>query len=139
MKNFLRWIAVPFAAIIGSLAAYFLVSIWTGFNNVGYEVYNGEHVASITKLILGVVAQCAAGAALVFCGTYIAPTHKKSCSVVLATIACVISLVSVVLHKFMYEFSILLLIHCIATAGGAIYVSCNFEDIFKADDAQCHY
>lgn len=131
MNTVLRWIATPFAAVLGSILAYALVSLWIGFNNVGYEVYSGAQTMSITQIVLGIAAQAAAGAALVYCGAIVAPSHKKSCSIVFATLVCVMSVISIVLHNVMYEFSFLQLIHCIATAAGAIGVACNIEDIMN--------
>lgn len=131
MKTILRWTATPFAAIIGSLTAYLIISLWVGVNNTGYELYTGSGPVSITKLALGIAAQAVAGAAFVFCGASTAPNHKKTCATVLATIMCVVALSSIVLHNTFYGFSILQLIHCIATACGAISVCCNSDNIFS--------
>jgi len=125
----LRWIAVLFAAVLGSLIAYIIAALWIGINNVGYELYTGATTLSLTKIILGIAAQAIAGAASVYCGALTAPSNRKTCSVVIATIICIIALSSIFIYNLMHGFSFLQLIHCLASATGAIAVSYNFDEI----------
>lgn len=126
MKNALRWIAMPFAAIIGGAIAYALISLWIKGNSFGYSVYNGTEVGSITDILLAIAAQAVFGAAFVFCGAITAPMHRKICAVVLSTIISIVSIASMIWMFSMTGFSFLQMIHFLATCGGAIGVAYYF-------------
>lgn len=117
---------MPFAAIIGGAIAYALVILWIKGNSYGYTIYNGTEVGSITNILLAISAQALFGAAFVFCGSIIAPTHRKICAVALSTIICLISIASMVWMSCMTGFSFLQMIHSLATCGGAIGVAYYF-------------
>lgn len=122
MKKILRWIAMPFAAIAGSLIAYFFVSLWIKGNNFGFQMYNGVEVGSMSQILLAIAAQFISGAAFVACGSITAPSHQRTCSIVLATIITIITIATYT-FTLIQGFSFLVLTHHIATIIGAIYAS----------------
>ena len=123
IKILLRWIAMPFAAIIGSLAAYILISLWIKGNEFGFIAYNGIEVGHITDIILAIAAQALFGAAFVFFGALTAPKHQQTCAIVLATIISILSVGSLIFSIASSGFSFLMFIHCLATATGAIIIA----------------
>ncbi len=120
IKTILRWAATPFAAVIGGFIAYFLVAIWIKGNNYGFQLYNSEEVGSITQIILAIIAQAVFGGAFVVCGAITAPKYKHTCSIVLATIIGMLSLISIVFSFAANGFQFLLFVQCLATIIGAI-------------------
>lgn len=99
MKNriieVLRWIAVPFASVAASLLVHVIITLFVGMNNVGYMLYTGTEVTSITEILLGLARDFLVGSVFVLAGAYTAPVHRRTVAVVLATVAsmlCVVSL-----------------------------------------------
>lgn len=125
MKSTLRWIATPFASIIGGAIVYFLVSIWIKGNNYGFQVYNGFEVGNITDIILAICAQAAFGGAFVLCGAIAAPRHQQIVSIVLASLIGFISLASLFFSFANVGFSFMLLLYVAATIVGAI-TACRY-------------
>ena len=119
-KNILRWVAMPFAAIIGSIIAYLFVSLWIRGNNYGFEVYNGVEVGSITQIILSIAAQAVFGFTFVLCGAYVAPAYNRNCAIVLSTVISMISIVSEIISLSQNGFLFMPFIHTIATIVGSI-------------------
>ena len=116
----LRWIAVPFAAIMGSILAYAIITLWIGENNFIYQFYTGSNVFSITQIVLSLAAQAAFGATFVFLGSVTAPNHQRICAIVLATVISMLSATSFIIASIMNGFSCWFLLHIIATIVGAI-------------------
>lgn len=120
ISTILRWIAVPFSSIIGSVICYAIISLWIKGYNFGFYIYNGIEVGGITDIILALMAQAAFGAGFVFCGAFTAPSSQSVCSIVLATIVSILALLSLILSIMQSGFSILFLSHIFATIIGAI-------------------
>lgn len=76
-KTILRWIAVPFASIIAYILGCLLLGLWIWFNSPS----DLENNISITFLF----RDAAAAAMFVFAGTFTAPSHRKTVSIILAT------------------------------------------------------
>lgn len=123
MKNILRWIAVPFAAIIGSLIVYWFVAIWIKGNQYGFEIYNGSKVGSLDNIILAIAAQAAWGVGFVYCGSVTAPSRKRICSVVLATLATILGIIAILAAFAIRGFHFIEFLHYCASIVGAIGVS----------------
>ena len=87
----LRWIAVPFAAVLGGLALYTI--LWVMAYMAGGSPYEREGVVSIVSIILYYVKQGALGYGFVYCGTFCAPSHKPATANVLASTATVLALI----------------------------------------------
>lgn len=119
-KTILRWCAVPFAASLGAFISYFLISLWIKGNIYGFQIYNGEQIGSITQILLAIAAQAIFGGAFVYCGTIVAPANRRICAVVLSTVISLISIISLVTFIVIYGFTFMQLVHCAATAIGAI-------------------
>ena len=131
-NNVLRWIAVPFASIIGATVCYFLVSLWISVNNQGYSFYTGLNVTKVTDYILILFSQGILGAGFVLCGSYMAPSSKRICSVVLSTILCCLEIIILVFSIITEGFSFWELMRIFATIIGSImacvYVFDKFDD-----------
>ena len=86
----LRWVAVPFAAVLGGMAFYTI--LWLITYMAGGSPYEREGVVSIVSIILYYVKQGALGYGFVYCGTFCAPSHKPATANVLASTATVLAL-----------------------------------------------
>lgn len=120
VKNILRWSAMPFASVIGSCLAYFLVTIWIQENNIGYQLYTGLKVTSITQILLSIFAQGLFGGAFVYLGSLVAPSNKRICAIVLATIISTLSIIALVASILYIGFSFMQLIYILAIIVGSI-------------------
>lgn len=124
----IRWGLTPFAAILGSIIVYAVAVLWCGLQDGLFTIHNGGvQSTSIAKIILHLICQGICGYSFVFCGTYTAPKYKKNTSIVLATIATIVCILSIVLN-FLYNFSFINLLGTICTIGGAIYSSYATEN-----------
>lgn len=98
MKTILRWIAVPFASVLGSFIAY---AVYMLFNSADWRIlpYMPSESGEITIgwLLLFFAAKVIQGVAFVGCGVVTAPSHQKATSIVLATINACLCIGSVVL------------------------------------------
>nr|CRY97074.1 hypothetical protein [uncultured prokaryote] len=123
----IRWALTPFAAVIGSFIFYAIAVLWCGLQNGLFTTYNGgTQSTSIIQIALHFICQGICGYAFVFCGTYTAPAHKKNTSIVLATTATILCIVSIVFNT-LYGFSFMNILGSICTIGGAIYYSYSYE------------
>ena len=87
----LRWIAVPFAAVLGGLVLYTI--LWVMTYMAGGSPYEREGVVSIVSIILYYLKQGALGYGFVYCGAFCAPSHKTTTAKVLASTATVLALI----------------------------------------------
>lgn len=133
MKSTLRWIATPFASIIGGAIVYLLISIWIKGNNYGFQMYNGMEVGNITDIILAICAQAAFGGAFVLFGSITAPSHQRIVSIVLASFVGFLSLTSLFFSFAGYGFSFLYLLHVAATITGAIMACRHVHEEYPQD------
>lgn len=124
----IRWVLTPFAAIIGSLIFYAIAVLWCGLQDGIFTIHNGgTQSTSITKIILHFVCQVICGYSFVFCGTYTAPAHKKNTSIVLATVATILCIASIIFN-ILYGLDFMNILGSICTIGGAIYYSYSYEE-----------
>lgn len=86
MKNFLRWLAVLPAAILG-MVVFNLLGLFVGganFHNPFIVTTDGgEEQSTIVKLLIKIIAAAFCGAGFVICGSYTAPKHKYKTGIVL--------------------------------------------------------
>lgn len=123
-KNVLRWVALPFAVVIG---AFLLSAIFTLLCNLGSPLYGGEKlgyptdggVVSIIDIILTLGRDVATGFAATAISFAVAPTHKKTTAVVTATAVACFGVVSIILN-FINGGSLWLLVGTILTMAGAV-------------------
>lgn len=86
IKAALRWIAVPFAAVAAEFAVNIIGQIWIWVNGNGVEHYTGgTSTIDIVTVILLQILNFYVGYAFVYAGSYVAPSHQKNVSIVLAT------------------------------------------------------
>lgn len=116
MKNTLRWIAIPFVAIISSLLIYILCTLWIGQMENRYGEVN---VYSITDIVLSITRDLFVGGVFVYAGAKTAPKAQKTVSIVLATITCIISITSFVVN-IIYRGDFILYLGIVATFIGGI-------------------
>lgn len=129
MKNALRWITVPFAAILGSFIVYAAARLLVGVNLLGLMTYTGEgvRVFSLTSILTELFVQATSGYGFVLFGTYAAPSNKKIVSIILATIFC--CFIAVSLYLILINNSSFWQVVCIiAGAIGAIFASFSTKD-----------
>ena len=124
MKDTLRWVAVPFAALAGLFIVFVIARFLTWINLFGYMAYTGEGVSafSLTGIIIELFVQAASGYGFVLFGTYVAPSYKRIVSIILATIFCCIIAVSLCLAAFKGT-TFWQIISILSGAVGAIYAS----------------
>lgn len=118
---------MPIAAVIGAFIAYFLIALWINGNIYGFQSYNGTEVGSISQIFLAISAQAVFGAAFVYCGATVAPSHQRTCAVVLSTVISVLTVMSFILSLSLNGFVFMQLLHSIATIGGAILAVGAFQ------------
>lgn len=121
----LRWVAVPFAAVLGGLVLYTI--LWLMTYMAGGSPYEREGVVSIVGIIIYYVKQGASGYGFVYCGAFCAPSHKTATAKVLASTATVLALVAslcaVIIGEHWLVWSTI-----IATAVGAWIAKSTVED-----------
>lgn len=123
----IRWVLTPFAAVLGSFIIYAIAVLWCGLQDDLFTIHNGgTQSTSIIKIILHFICQGICGYSFVFCGTHTAPTHKKNTSIVLATIATILCILSIAFN-ILYGLSFMNILGSICTIGGAIYYSYSYE------------
>lgn len=129
MKNILRWIAVPFAAVLAAIVINAIGVIYAYINGGGYTLYTGSKVTSITSIIVTIFVQGLVGYAFVKAGTYTAPKYKKITSIVLATVLACISILSIILIiKGVASGTFDVWAALIVTPVGAIYAALTSND-----------
>lgn len=121
----LRWITVPFAAVLGGLALYTI--LWVVTYMAGGSPYEREGVVSIVSIILYYVKQGALGYGFVYCGAFCAPSHKLATAKVLASTATVLALIAF-LCAIIIDEHWLVWSSTIATAVGAWVANSTVED-----------
>lgn len=115
-KNILRWIAVPFACVLGDAVGFwlpYLVNYLSGDLSWPYADYP-------------IMAICGgfSGALFVIAGSYTAPSHQRTTSIVLATLRCIIAIAALVVVCISREDGwILHIVRGGATVIGAIIAS----------------
>lgn len=83
--NILRWIGIVPASILGMYICY-LFSMLAGYLNFGWGItINGETI-NIVSAIVSILANGFAGYGFVYCGTYVAPSHKSVTALILMII-----------------------------------------------------
>ena len=121
----LRWIAVPFAAVLGGLVLYTI--LWVMTYMAGGSPYEREGVVSIVSIILYYLKQGALGYGFVYCGAFCAPSHKLTTAKVLASTASVLALIAflcaIIIGEHWLAWS-----SAIATAVGAWIAKRTVED-----------
>ena len=121
----LRWIAVPFAAVLGGLVLYTI--LWVMTYMAGGSPYEREGVVSIVSIILYYLKQGAWGYGFVYCGAFCAPSHKLTTAKVLASTASVLALIAflcaIIIGEHWLAWS-----SAIATAVGAWISKSTVED-----------
>lgn len=133
MKEVLRWVAVPFVAVIAMVIAHAVIHILSGINSAGYEFYYGVETTSVVKIGCALLRDFCAGAAFVYAGAMTAPSHNKTTSIVLATIIGVISVISLII-VLTSEFRFLQCLGIIATVVGTIYACQLIEEEQKKNN-----
>lgn len=121
----LRWIAVPFAAVLGGLVLYTI--LWVMTYMAGGSPYEREGVVSIVSIILYYLKQGALGYGFVYCGAFCAPSHKTTTAKVLASTATVLALIGFLCAIIIGEHW-LVWSSTIATAVGAWIANSTVED-----------
>ena len=83
----LRWVAVLPASLIAALVAWFVVTLGNG-------IFNGPQSDGICSLLwrgcIEFFASMVMGATFVYAGAYVAPSHKKCVSYVLAGVGLLV-------------------------------------------------
>lgn len=87
----LRWIAVPFAAVLGGMALYTIIWVMTYLAEV--SPYERGSAVSFVNIITYYIRQGALGYGFVYCGTFCAPSHKPATAKVLTSTATVLALI----------------------------------------------
>lgn len=123
MKNILRWIAIPFAAILSSLLIHILCTLLIG----QMQSYNGINITSITDIILCIIRDLSVGGMFVYAGAMVAPKANKIVSVILATIACIMCIISFV-SNILTHGGFMTHIGIVATLIGAIVGSIKVNE-----------
>ena len=83
--NILRWIGIVPASILGMYICY-LFSMLAGYLNFGWGItINGETI-NIVSAIVSILANGFAWYGFVYCGTYVAPSHKSVTALILMII-----------------------------------------------------
>lgn len=83
--NVLRWIGVFPASIVGMYVCY-LFSMLAGYLNFGFGItINGETI-NVVGAIVSILANGFAGYGFVYCGAYVAPSHKAVTALILMII-----------------------------------------------------
>lgn len=121
----LRWIAVPFAAVLGGLVLYTI--LWVMTYMAGGSPYEREGVVSIVSIILYYLKQGALGYGFVYYGAFCAPSHKTTTAKVLASTATVLALIGFLCAIIIGEHW-LVWSSTIATAVGAWISKSTVED-----------
>ena len=112
VTTILRWIAVPFAAILGAMIAAFMSYILLTIINPNPDLID----VIIPIVIIGFVR----GTAFVFFGTVTAPKKKDVVIIVLATLVAAYSIIAGIACAISHEWGDLIT-HICAIAG-AIYM-----------------
>lgn len=122
-KTILLWIAVPLAAVVAMTIAHILVIFLTarGLNMIFIGM--DELKFAISKIS----GELAAGAAFVTAGTAVAPSKKKTVSIVLATIVVTLSVLSI-LYIIVKDLAIMQVAYTLAMSVSAIAYSYGYKE-----------
>lgn len=122
-KTILQWIAVPLAAVVAMTIAHILVIFLTarGLNMIFIGM--DELKFAISKIS----GELAAGAAFVTAGTAVAPSKKKTVSIVLATITVTMSALSI-LFIIVKDKAIIEIVYLLVVSVSAIAYSYGYKE-----------
>lgn len=123
VKTTLLWIAVPFAAILAMFIGNILGQI------IQYWCLNWIIIGDggLKDAISHIVGELIAGGCFVMAGTAVAPSYKKTVSIVLATIVCTISIIAII-HLVINNFTLMKLFGCLASVLGAIIYAIEYNE-----------
>lgn len=123
VKTTLLWIAVPFAAILAMFIGNILGQI------IQYWCLNWIIIGDggLKDAISDIVGELIAGVCFVMAGTAVAPSYKKTVSIVLATIVCTISIIAII-HLVINNFTLMKLFGCLASVLGAIIYAIEYNE-----------
>lgn len=94
----LRWIAVPFAAILAAFIINLIGVVYTWINGNGIEFYTGGTSSiGLTTIILFLLQNFAVGFSFVWFGAYVAPSNQKNVAIILSTVQVCICVGSAIL------------------------------------------
>lgn len=121
-KIILRWIAVPFAAIAAMMIGHIVGTIIQAFCLNYVLIGEGE----IVRAVSGIIGELTGGICFVAGGTWVAPKANKIVSVVLATAAVVISIISLLFLCFVTKnVNLIGIIEVLFFAAGSVIYSYN--------------
>lgn len=122
-KTILLWMAVPFAAIAAMYVGHMLGNLFTarGLN----MIFIGMNELKI--IISNIAGELAAGACFVAAGTAVAPSKKKTVSIVLATIVVTLSVLSI-LYIIVKDLAIMEVAYILAMSVSAIAYSYGYKE-----------
>lgn len=123
MKNILRWIAVPFAAVLAMIAGYVLGKTLQAFC-LNWVLFGAKDLILVISEFSG---ELTGGVCFVAAGVAVAPHGKRVVSLILATIIILLCVASVLYHSVI-EFEIMKIVYSLGMSIGAIgftYDYCN--------------
>lgn len=94
----LRWIVMPFAAVLATVVVYAIGALITGINVTETEVYNGVRVTSFTKVLTGCGLNFLVWGLFVMVAAMVAPRGKKVVMVVFSILACLITIMTAIYY-----------------------------------------
>ena len=122
-KTILQWIAVPLAAVVAMYIGHMLGNLFTarGLN----MIFIGMDELKI--IISNIAGELAAGACFVAAGTAVAPSKKKTVSIVLATITVTMSALSI-LFIIVKDKAIIEIVYLLVVSVSAIAYSYGYKE-----------
>lgn len=123
MKNTLRWIAVPFAAVLAMIAGYVLGKTLQAFC-LKWVLFWVEDVIPVISEFIG---ELTGGVCFVAAGVAVAPYGKRVVSIILATIIILLCVANV-LYYSLVEFDIMKIVYSLGMSIGAIGFTCDYYD-----------
>jgi hypothetical protein len=130
-KEVLRWIAMPFAALLTAIVVYAIGYFVTGMNMGVTEVYSGERVTSFTKVLTGCGLNFLTWGLFVLIAAAVAPRAKKVVMVVFSVLACLIvfsALVFFIIGEAQH--TAVDYVYLLASLAGATVGPYYFRDVF---------
>ena len=116
IKNILRWLAVPFAAIFGASLIFAIASDM--LKNIDFYA-DDISVSYLIGVVFAIIARVIIAGAFVWCGTYAAPKHKVICAMTLASILSIFVIAITTYTSCSYGFNLMIFFHLVATVIGA--------------------
>lgn len=123
-KVILKWIAVPFAAVLCSFigGAIFKLSQWIFYGYILPSENPDAPITSITHILVYLLGEFAIGAGFVYGGVLVAPSAKKIVNIVLATIEVMFCIIAALMSHFITaDLTFLSGLALIACAAGSIF------------------